>query len=786
MVAPKTLPADGGSYGAVFATLADQNGLPTLATNATTVFLTSSLTSVGLTMNSSVVIGPGRSYAVAYIRTTETPGRTTITASSPGLKSSDVVVNTAAPTGYPSVIALSAVPAQVVPQSKYPGILIVQLQDSTGLPARAFADTQVRLLSSNANVLNVSDSITIGSGNFSSTTSFSTGYVPGQAIVTGTSPGLGTGSTSVSVAGPAALGLKLYAQPDKMVVCSPQVTSCTGRLVVGLVDQGGNPARAVRPLTVQVRSSNLGVLQAPLSAVISPGNISAIVPYTTSQSAGSALVTVSAPGLRSDTANVTTVRPVPPTALKLFVGPSPVLADHRSYSSVVVSLVGVTKNGTFPAINSSGPTLVTITSSLAATGNFSTLFLTIPAGQNFVSTAFTSTFLVGNTSLTASSQNLNPAFAGLGTAGAVPSSLIITALSQSIPADGGIHPAIEVNLQDSLGQPALAPSDLPVYISSGVSQVVQFNSPVIVPAGRSSLLVNATTTTVTGVANITAYASLQSSSPTLAKSVLLTTVTPAPSSVTAFTVPGKFVLSKVQPDAKLVVQLQDSKGNPARARHDTLFTVTSSSNSVFNRTLTAKIAQGDDLAYLPLTPGDTGSTQFTVSSSGLGSSSVELTVLAAPIQASLSPSTSAILQNQTDLIQLSVTFEGTGLARANVTWQAAGGSLTPPSSRTDSNGRTSAVFAPSASGFAKINALISHPVLAGENLTASVLVTPVPQRQQATIMDEVLAQAPLVHVPYVALAAAAIVVAVLLVLVIRRSRRVEEVVGEGYEEATAS
>lgn len=553
--------------------------------------------------------------------------------------------------------------------------------------------------------------------------------------------------------------------------------------MVALTDQNGNPARAAEPLTVQIRSSNLTVLNVPPTATIARGDISTTVSYTTTSAPGSAIVTASAPALKSDTASVTSSPPsLPPTTLKLFVGPNPVLADHRSYSSVVASLLD--RNGK-PTVNASGPTTVTITSSLAATGTFGSLILTIPAGQNFASTSFISTYLVGTTSITASAQNLVPAFADLATSGAVPSALVVTPISQDMPADGGQHPAIEISLQDSFGEPAVAPSDLRVYISSDVNQVVQFGSPYIVPAGSSALLVNATTTTVTGVANITAYANLQSSSPTLAKSVLLTTVTPAPSSVAAFTVPGKFVLSRAQPGAELIVQLQDSKGNPARARHDTLFTITSSASGVYNQTLTAKTAQGEDAVFLPLAPRGVGTTEFTVSSSGLASSSVDFTVVAAPVQTSLSPSLSAILQNQTDVVQLSLTFEGRGLAKANITWSAVGGSLTPAASETDLSGRTAVIFTPSASGIAKITAVIGHPALPGENLTTSVIVSPIPGPRQLTVTDIVLAQVPLIHVPYLVFVAAA-AVAILIFVFLRRRRGHEEVVGEGYEEATES
>lgn len=70
-----------------------------------------------------------------------------------------------------------------------------------------------------------------------------------------------------------------------------------------------------------------------------------------------------------------------------------------------------------------------------------------------------------------------------------------------------------------------------------------------------------------------------------------------------------------------------------------------------------------------------------------------------------------------------------------------------------------------------------------ENQCASVVVTQPPVRRQPTLLDQVLTQAAFIHVPYIGFAAVA--AAVLVLVALRRRRKVEEVVGEGYEEASA-
>ena len=287
-ILPQRLPADGNVYPAVLISLIDSLGQPTIALNDTAVLLTSSLDSVGR-VQSSAMIAVGRAFTTANLTTTSAPGTTTITATAAGIRTVSAPVTTVVAAGYPTHLSIIALPDTVPARGS--GRLEIALQDDLGLPAKAISDTTVSLYSSNTKVLNLTQStVLIASGEFVQLADYTTGLVPGSASVTASASGFASGVTTppVTVLGLAPLALKLFAQPDKMVQCVLPATSCTGRLVIALIDLSGNPARAQRDITVQIRSSNNTVITAPPSAIISAGNISVVSSYA-------ALTTATAP-----------------------------------------------------------------------------------------------------------------------------------------------------------------------------------------------------------------------------------------------------------------------------------------------------------------------------------------------------------------------------------------------------------------------------------------------------------------------------------------------------------
>jgi hypothetical protein len=154
-LAPSVLPADGGTYPAVYVSLLDGSGLPTLALSNVTVYLAVSDLDIGTLLNQTVVIHAGRNYATADFKTTGVAGSATISASATGLQPAQTKLTTSIPIGYPTRIVLSTVPSNVPSLPSYSGKVVVELEDQAGLPAKAVSDTTVQLSSSNTNIVNV-------------------------------------------------------------------------------------------------------------------------------------------------------------------------------------------------------------------------------------------------------------------------------------------------------------------------------------------------------------------------------------------------------------------------------------------------------------------------------------------------------------------------------------------------------------------------------------------------------------------------------------------------------
>jgi len=720
---PPQLPADNNTYPAVVVTVVDSAGAPTVALANINVSLTSSEEYVG-TITSDVVIPAGETYAIANFTTTHTAGMTTITGTTTGLATASTGVTTVIAVGYPTHLVITAVPNTVPASAASTGNLILELEDDVGLPAKAITDIPISLYSSNTNVVNVSTPATVmKQGEYLQEINYTSGFVPGSAVITASATGFASGAATISVLGSPPLALKLQAQPNVMVACTSNVTSCSGRLVVALTDLIGNPTLATRDIQVQIRSSDLAVVNASETTTITEGNISAIATFTvTATSVGgipdSATITASSPGLASSSATVTILSPsyVSPSIctsgplttcqLAIFAGPNPVLADHRSYSSVVVSLQNP---GGAPAVNDTGQTEVTLTSSVTGVGNFTSITFAIPQGQNWASVTFTTTYQVGSTVLTASAQNILPIQTSLATYGAVPSQVVISAISTPLPADGATHPALELSLEDAFGSPAVAASDIPVSLSSSQGGIVSVADSVI-PAGQTFAVVNVTSGILQGTANVTALVSSFTSG-YASSSTKLSTVIPAPSAIVATIPDGNTILfsrNTINELSLMAVQLKDSANNPARARATMNITITSSNSTVISKILTVGIGVGQDYVAIPLAAKVPGKTTLTLSAPGLSTTSIPVTFLSYPSVETIAGGPAAIFTNQTAVISVNLALDGAPFAGAPVDWKVSSGGLvigTPHPTNSSSGTTTSTSTATSSSARSKSTTL---------------------------------------------------------------------------------
>ena len=780
-VAPSVLPADGGVYAAVFVSVTDSHGIPTIALSLTTVVLTSAFPNVGSLANSTVTILPGQSRAVASFKTTTSAGSTQITASSSGLKSASIPLVTAIPTGYPYRVAISTVPS-VVPAAPIGnptarGTLVVELEDQAGLPAKAVADTAIGLVSSNSKLLNLTGgSVTIGAGQYSATGQFSTGPVPGQVSIVGSSLGLLTGQAQVDVAGVTSLALRLSTMPNVAATCVAPATSCNGLIVVGLSDLDGKPVRAPFLITVNLFSSNTSVISLPQTQIMIPqGSASATASFTTTPNPGSAEVTASAAGLSSDFATiVTNDATASPYTLQTAVGPAFLPADSCNCGYVGVYLLD--RYGAATVDQSGGAIAVTLTSSKASIANFTnnhlaSVQLDIQPGSGFAYTALTSTFVSGSTSITASAQNVYPSVTGVQTSPALPSNVVVTQLFTAVPADGGTHPGIEVRLLDASGHPYVSPGGTTVFLNSSQSGVVQVASPIQVPAGQSAVLVPITSSFVAGSSNLSATVNVSPDVHTLGYAVgwtVMNTITPAPARLAVYVQPNPLAQSPLGGTSQLFVQLQDSNGNPAKARELTSVTVVSSNLTVFSKRLIVNVSQGSDYASVPINASTFGTTTFEATSPSLTSASATLTILPSSYSSSVFASSISILSNQTSTITVTLRLDNQGLAGAKVAWNSSSGRLSTSNGTTSSSGQASVVFTPTQLGAANVTATVSSPLVGTKQATSYLYVNQAVATHPASksILDLLLS------FPYylIIVGAAAAVVLVVVVLVRRRRR----------------
>lgn len=293
-------------------------------------------------------------------------------------------------------------------------------------------------------------------------------------------------------------------------------------------------------------------------------------------------------------------------------------------------------------------------------------------------------------------------------------SLALTIIPPKLPADVGTYPAVVVSLVDSNGLPSAALSDLTVFLTSSTIRIASVPASVTIPAGSEYAVADAVTTPLPGSATISASSNgLQSSY------AQLTTATPSgfPSALQAYVAPPSTFVTSVGNSPILVIQLQDSNGNPARATVATDITVTSSNDSMVSGPIHLSVGVGADYVSTQLAASGWGQSVLTASSQGLSSSHVSLQLARSPLVVHLSAyipkvtpyGTRTMYSNGTATMELSVSFLGLPVQNLTVDWTATRGTVSPNPTETRSSGTTSTTFTPSTTGVANITASASSP-----------------------------------------------------------------------------
>lgn len=710
-VVPAKVPADGGTY-MIYVSLVDSQGNPAAAPSDLSVALFSSDQRVG-SVQPTTTISFDTFSASATFTSTNTPGSTVITALASGIQAGTMTVTTTTPVGYPSQIVVYPLPSVLIPGGGETGSLVVQLQDPNGLPARSPAILPVQLTSSDTNVVTVPSSVSIQQGSTYATAAFSPTSIPGNAIVSATSPGYLSGSTTITVSGPAPSSIKVDLLPRVMIADGVS----TGYVVVSLTDPLGFPARAKSPVSVVLTSSNTSVawfdspdLTIPAGSfysfklVHSGGyqGVTIITAQSSGLSAGFGSLVSRMAGIRADG-----------EVIDLSIGPSAVLPDGATYAQIVsAQLLNQTDGYPIP-ISSSSAVTVYFSSSDTLYGSITSPGV-ITNNSTYVLADFTSTLLVGSTTITAAADGYAPAQKSVGSSAPPPANIVLGVASSVIRATGEIYPLLYVQLRDQNGNPAKAPADIQVSLISADPAVGTADSSIIIHQGSSYSVASFFSTTSAGTANITASAT--GFNPTW---TLVQTTEPFPSVLAVYARPSPMISDGSNHFA--AVQLLDDQGRPAKPELPVTVFLTSDTPNVATTQTTVTLNAGASYATALLTLGATGSAVITAIAQGYSSGSSQVIVSTLPMALSLNITAGHAVVGSSYPVTLSATSGAASVGGALVSASSRTGQFATSSGLTNLNGVLSLTYQPKAPGSDNLTFTVSKAGFS--TASASVVLT---------------------------------------------------------------
>jgi hypothetical protein len=428
---PSVLPSDGGSYGAVVVQLQDANGLPAKPpTGNTQVTLFSSNTRVG-TVDATVVIPAGRTFAAANFKTVfNVTGSTTVTAICTSYLSGTATFTTQNPSAQSSQLQIFLGPTTVPADGNSYQQVAVLATDANGVISQMPTNLAVTLTSSSPQIGTTSSSVTILAGKSFAVASFTSTFQPGTAIITVSAPNYPSSQTSITTTGSIPSRFEVYGFPSSL----PANQQAYNTFVVQLQDSQGNPTLNPYGATVvNLYSSNPTAGSLSSSTLTIPyGQNFAVGRFQTTIIAASTIITAQATGYGTGQTQLTTYQiDQSPLSIRLnadkntlVTGKSANLtasvtyADGTPTSSAAVQIVSnnggsispITSygNGTFtatftsPSVSATTIFPITATATLAGYQTASqTLQITVTPTNttiNITLTADQTTLIVGRTS----------------------------------------------------------------------------------------------------------------------------------------------------------------------------------------------------------------------------------------------------------------------------------------------------------------------------------------------------------------------------------------------------
>ncbi len=700
-IVPPKVPADGDSYDIIYVAIMDSKGSPSVVSDKLEVRLTSSTTSIGI-VEGTTTIEAGNYYTIATFRSTETAGSATISATAVGYASAQASVTTVKSSDRNAVkLNVIALPSPPLPQEGAEGIVIVQLLNSVDLPAVANEDIKVSLTSSNESVINVDKSVTIPKGQIYAIAKSETALGSGQSTITASADGLVFGTATISTSDTTAGQLKVYPLPPTI---STKGTD-GGWVVVQLEDLQGMPVRSSADIEVSLFSSDDRILLPKDSTVvIRKAQSFAFAKIVPGGNEGKASITPLAGGFLSVSGDISAVQPTFDAGerqIALYSAPPNI--DPAATDRVLVLVQIQSQSGTPAPVFRT--TKVQLVSSNLNVGKFNDNLIIVPS-DSFAISSLSLVGLTGDTTITASAANFQTKQLKIAVQGRAGSGVELIPTSQNIPAYNAPYPALLVMLQSG-NIPLKAPTDINVMLSAN-SDLASIPRTVKIPKGESFTVVNITPKGFPGALTITAKADGFKDS---IKTITMTEF--SPSILAVFTAFPTLLPSSSEGDKLVVVQLQNSKGEPEKNMvSDTEVSLSIFPSNIGTVEQNFVIPRGANFAsakvFLNTVQGDG---TVNVNAEGYKLVSTRFKTVSFTLNAALSVEPSVIDINQTATLMLKVTSNNKPVSGAKVNWQYDEGSavLSSVSDTTNPAGEATAIYTPRKDIAQQVTAVVTKP-----------------------------------------------------------------------------
>jgi hypothetical protein len=482
--APSSLLPDPKYSGFVYIQLLNSQGLPAVAKKSVAVSLSSSESTIA-TIQSTVSLTAGQSGALVDLTPGENVGQAQITASAAGLSPGTAIVYTDGIVGSKLVVEFAP---PVIAAEPYATVLMsVQLRDNSDTPVKAAKPITVELRSSDRDVLDPPLSVQIPAGKSYVTTYAETrNGSTGEATITATATGLQAGFAAITAVdrSDAPLGssdktLGLYLAPSVL----PPDNSAHQTIVVAFFDSQGRPVaesgQTFQKIVLSSSENDFGALD---ETALVTRTMYALSKFNTYSVTGTTTLTAALAGYSSAQEDLK-IEGSAPTTISLTQIPGIVQATDKASNSLVVSLLD--QNGN--PVSATKDTSIFLTSSspeIATVGGL----VNIAAGESHTVASVKTTLKQGATTITGSSMGLNSGsveFTTAGFSGSVSAYTLGLYTIERIPADGRVHEAIVVQMQDQNGNPVNAASDVVVSLSSSSFAGGDVQSSVTIPKGSN-------------------------------------------------------------------------------------------------------------------------------------------------------------------------------------------------------------------------------------------------------------------------------------------------------------